>query len=51
MAGEAQACFFVTPVTISRVMEIATAGRVMPQKSTDFYPKVLSGLAMYRVRS
>jgi uncharacterized protein (DUF1015 family) len=31
-------------------MEIALAGRVMPQKSTDFYPKVLSGLVMYRLR-
>jgi len=51
MAGEAQACFFVNPVTIRQVMEIAMAGHVMPQKSTDFYPKVLSGLAMYRVRS
>ena len=51
MAGEAQACFFVNPVTNRQVMEIAMAGRVMPQKSTDFYPKVLSGLAMYRVRS
>ena len=51
MEGEAQACFFVNPVTNRQVMEIAMAGRVMPQKSTDFYPKVLSGLAMYRVRS
>ena len=51
MAGEAQACFFVNPVTIGQVMEIALGGRVMPQKSTDFYPKVLSGLVMYRLRS
>jgi uncharacterized protein (DUF1015 family) len=27
--------------------DIAYEGRVMPQKSTDFYPKVLSGLMMY----
>ena len=51
MAGEAQACFFVNPVTIGQVMEIALGGRVMPQKSTDFCPKVLSGLVMYRLRS
>ena len=50
-SGEAQACFFVNSVTIGQVMEIALAGRVMPQKSTDFYPKVLSGLVMYRLRS
>jgi len=51
MAGKAQACFFVNPATIVQVMEIALGGRVMPQKSTDFYPKVLSGLVMYRLRS
>ena len=51
MAGKAQACFFLNPATIGQVMEIALAGRVMPQKSTDFYPKVLSGLVMYRLRS
>ena len=30
-------------------MKIATAGEVMPQKSTDFYPKLLSGITMYGV--
>jgi uncharacterized protein (DUF1015 family) len=30
-------------------MKIATAGEVMPQKSTDFYPKLMSGITMYRV--
>jgi uncharacterized protein (DUF1015 family) len=30
-------------------MKIATAGEVMPQKSTDFYPKMLSGITMYSV--
>jgi uncharacterized protein (DUF1015 family) len=49
--GSAQACFFLNPATIDQVMEIALAGRVMPQKSTDFYPKVLSGLVMYQLRS
>jgi uncharacterized protein (DUF1015 family) len=33
------------------VMKIATAGEVMPQKSTDFYPKLMSGITMYRVES
>jgi uncharacterized protein (DUF1015 family) len=51
MASEAQACFFLNPVTIGQVMEIALGGRVMPQKSTDFYPKVLSGMVMYRLKS
>jgi uncharacterized protein (DUF1015 family) len=30
------------------VARIAFAGGVMPQKSTDFYPKLLSGLAIYK---
>jgi uncharacterized protein (DUF1015 family) len=28
---------------------VATAGEVMPQKSTDFYPKLLSGITLYRI--
>jgi hypothetical protein len=31
------------------VMKIALSGEVLPQKSTDFYPKLLSGMAIYRV--
>jgi uncharacterized protein (DUF1015 family) len=27
--------------------EVSLGGEVMPQKSTDFYPKLLSGLAFY----
>jgi uncharacterized protein (DUF1015 family) len=27
--------------------DVAFAGEVMPQKSTDFYPKLLSGLTIY----
>ncbi len=43
----AQACFFLHPVSVEQMKEISFAGGVMPQKSTDFYPKMLSGLAMY----
>jgi len=32
-------------------MKIATSGEVMPQKSTDFYPKLMSGITMYRVEA
>ncbi len=45
--GAAQACFFLNPVRIEQVREIAFAGQLLPQKSTDFYPKLLSGLALY----
>jgi uncharacterized protein (DUF1015 family) len=47
--GEAQIGFLLNPVRVQQVMEIALAGDVLPQKSTDFYPKLLSGLAMYRL--
>jgi uncharacterized protein (DUF1015 family) len=47
--GRAQISFLLNPCGVEQVMKIATAGEVMPQKSTDFYPKLLSGIAMYRV--
>jgi hypothetical protein len=45
--GEAQVAFLTNPVTMEQLREVAFAGEVMPQKSTDFYPKLLSGLAIY----
>jgi len=47
--GAAQIVFLLNPVDVELVMKVATAGEVMPQKSTDFYPKLLSGITMYRV--
>jgi uncharacterized protein (DUF1015 family) len=48
-SGRAQVSFFLNPVDVEKVVQIATANEVMPQKSTDFYPKLLSGITMYRV--
>jgi uncharacterized protein (DUF1015 family) len=45
--GEADVAFLTNPVTMEQLREVAFAGEVMPQKSTDFYPKLLSGLAIY----
>ncbi len=45
--GEANAAFLMNPVTLDQLREVAFAGEVMPQKSTDFFPKLLSGLAIY----
>jgi uncharacterized protein (DUF1015 family) len=45
--GEANVAFLMNPVTLDQLREVAFAGEVMPQKSTDFYPKLLSGLAIY----
>lgn len=45
--GAAQVAFLMNPVTLDELREVAFNGEVMPQKSTDFYPKLLSGLAIY----
>jgi uncharacterized protein (DUF1015 family) len=47
--GAAQVAFLLNSVDVDLVMRVATAGEVMPQKSTDFYPKLLSGITMYRI--
>jgi uncharacterized protein (DUF1015 family) len=46
-AGFANIAFLMNPVRISEVRDMAFAGEVLPQKSTDFYPKLLSGLTIY----
>jgi len=46
-SGKADVAFLMNPVRLDQMRDIAFAGEVMPQKSTDFYPKLLSGLAGY----
>jgi uncharacterized protein (DUF1015 family) len=48
--GRAQLAFFLGPTRVSDVQAIAEARSRMPQKSTDFFPKLLSGLLMYEAR-
>ena len=43
-AGRGAAAFLLRPSRIDQVWRIATAGERMPQKSTNFYPKLISGL-------
>jgi len=45
--GEADVAFLTNPITLGQLREVAFAGDVMPQKSTDFFPKLLSGLTIY----
>jgi uncharacterized protein (DUF1015 family) len=45
--GGANVSFLINPCRVKHVRDIAFAGEVMPQKSTDFYPKLLSGLTIY----
>ena len=47
--GQAQLACILKPVGIQQMMGIALSGEVLPQKSTDFYPKLLSGIAIYRL--
>jgi len=44
----ADAAFLLEPTTIEQVSDVAFSLGVMPQKSTDFYPKLLSGLTIYK---
>ncbi len=45
--GNFQFCFLMNPTRPSQVKEVAQQRDRMPQKSTDFYPKLLSGLVFY----
>lgn len=48
-SGRAQISFLLNACDVEQVVKIATSGEVMPQKSTDFFPKLMSGITMYRV--
>ena len=43
-SGEARAAILVRPTRLDQLAEVAAAGDVMPQKSTYFYPKLLTGM-------
>ncbi len=42
--GELQAAFFLNPVTMEEFRDVSLSGHVLPQKTTFFYPKILTGL-------
>jgi len=44
--GEAQAAFLLGRPTVQEIKDVSLAGDVMPQKSTFFFPKLLSGLVL-----
>ncbi|MBK6765252.1 MAG: DUF1015 domain-containing protein [bacterium] len=43
------AAFILNPTSVDDVKTVAAAGQRMPQKSTDFYPKLLAGLVMMKL--
>ena len=48
-SGGFQFCFLMNPTRAEQVKNIAQNRERMPQKSTDFYPKLISGLVFYDV--
>jgi len=47
--GKYQGAFIMNPTRIEEVKEIADRGEKMPQKSTDFYPKLLTGPVIHKL--
>ncbi len=48
--GRGQIAFLLNPTPPEQVMAVADRGERMPQKSTDFYPKLLTGLVAMRMQ-
>ena len=47
--GESQCAFILNPTRVTEIRDVAAAGEKMPQKSTYFYPKLITGLVMNRL--
>ncbi len=47
--GELEALFILNPTKIEQVKDIALSGQKMPQKSTYFYPKLITGLVINKI--
>ncbi|MDR0249230.1 MAG: DUF1015 domain-containing protein [Oscillospiraceae bacterium] len=50
-SGRAVCAFIVNPTRASQVKTVADGGGKMPQKSTCFYPKLITGPVMYELDS
>ena len=48
-SGSFELCFLMNPTKVEQVEAVSAAGARMPQKSTDFYPKLVSGLVAFDV--
>lgn len=48
-SGSHRAAFLLNPVKPPEVFQVARSGEKMPHKSTDFYPKLWSGLLFYKM--
>ncbi|MDN5346648.1 MAG: hypothetical protein PWP65_212 [Clostridia bacterium] len=45
--GNQQMAFFLLPTPVEQVLAVAASGDKMPQKSTYFYPKLITGLVLH----
>lgn len=45
----ANCSFLINPTRVEEIAQVAAAGEKMPQKSTYFYPKLITGLVMNKV--
>ena len=45
-SGAYQGTFLLNPTRVSEICDVAAAGEKMPQKSTYFYPKLITGLTV-----
>jgi uncharacterized protein (DUF1015 family) len=50
-SGEMQSAWFLNNTSLDEIMIVADNREKMPQKSTYFYPKPLSGLVFYNMNS
>lgn len=48
-AGKMQCSFVLNSTKVTEIRDVATAGEKMPQKSTYFYPKMITGLVMNKL--
>lgn len=48
-SGLANCSFIMNPTRVSEISDVASAGEKMPQKSTYFYPKLITGLVMNKL--
>lgn len=50
-SGNCQVTFLLNSTKIEQMQNVATAGLKMPQKSTFFFPKIVSGLVIHSVKA
>ena len=49
--GNANCAFIINPTKVTEIKDVALAGEKMPQKSTYFYPKLITGLVMNNLKA